>query len=120
MVTANDVDAALVLPAVSVCLVVKVCTPGASALAGVILQIPNAFATVVPSTVVPSLSYSVTVAPASTAAPLMVGVSSEVMLSLLSAPVSLASVRSSAPGAAGLLKSILTGKFVLGSLTLPA
>ena len=74
IVTASGVDAGLVLPLTSVCLVVKLCTPSVNGALGVMLQLPPPSATAVPRTVVPSVSYKVTVAPGSTAAPVMVGV----------------------------------------------
>ena len=98
MVTTSDADAALVLPARSVCLAVSVCAPDASALA-VIDQLPSPPAVVVPSTVVPSVSYSVTVAPGSAPPPVTVGVVALVRLSLFEAPLSLAAARSGSEGA---------------------
>ena len=75
-------------------MVVKLCTPALNAAPGVILQAPVPSATVVPNTVVPSLSYSVTVAPASTAAPVMTGMVLVVKLSVLLEPESLAVAKS--------------------------
>ena len=98
IVTPNPVDEADVLPAVSVCLAAKVCDPSERAEA-VMLQLPVSSAVVLPSDVVPSVSYSVTVFPAS-AVPVKVGVVSLVMLSVLIA-LSVPAVMSGVLGAVG-------------------
>ncbi len=88
------------LPAASVTLAVMVWLP-ADRVELVIDQLPVPSAVAVPSTVVPSVSYSVTVLLAS-AVPVKVGVVALVMLSVLDVPVSLAVARSGvleAPGA---------------------
>ena len=54
-VMAKPADATLVLPAVSVTLVVRVCAPSLRVL-DVMLQLPEPSAVAVPSTVVPSVS----------------------------------------------------------------
>ena len=88
------------LPARSVCLRgQRVMRPGSSDEL-VIDQLPEPSAARVPSTVVPSVSYSVTVAPASAPLPLTVGVVLLVRLSVLDAPLSDAAARSGALGAA--------------------
>ena len=94
------------LPARSVCLAVSVCRPSPSAEL-VIDQLPEPSAVAVPSTVVPSVSYSVTVAPASAPLPVTVGVVLLVRLSVLDAPLSDAAARSGALGAAAVV-SIVT------------
>ncbi len=69
-------EALLALPAVSVAFAVIVCEPSLSVEA-VMLQLPLPSAVVVPSDVVPSVSYTVTIALAS-AVPVKVGVLSDV------------------------------------------
>jgi len=90
-------EATEVLPAASVALAVMVWVPALNA-DEVMLQVPPV-ATAVPSTVVPSVSYSVTVLPDS-AVPVKTGVVLLVMLSVLS-PVSVALVMSGVLGAEG-------------------
>src|SRR5260221_1268072 len=68
IVTASPADAALVLPAMSVCLAVRVWLPLVS-VALVIDRLPEASAIAVPSDVVPLVSYSGTVAPTSAPRP---------------------------------------------------
>ena len=93
IVTFSAVEALLDPPESVVCVADSVWMPSASSLA-VIVQFPAAVATAVPSTVVPSLSCSVTVAPASAPTPAKTGVATLVMLSLSEAPLSLAAARS--------------------------
>ena len=64
IVTASAGEAALTLPARSVCFAVRVCAPSPSAEL-VIDQLPAPSAATLPSAVVPFVSYSVTAAPAS-------------------------------------------------------
>lgn len=66
----------------------------------VMLQLPEPSDVVVPSTVVPLVSYKVTMLLA-VAVPLKIGVVSLVMLSVLDAPESVPLVMSGVPGAAG-------------------
>ena len=63
MVTGKPADAALTLPAISVAVTLMLCVPSAKVVL-VMAQLPPV-AMAVPSTVVPSVSYNVTVAPAS-------------------------------------------------------
>ena len=119
MVTVRAADAALVLPAASVALVVNVWLPALSVL-DVMLQLPEPSAVAVPSTVVPSVSYNFTVAPASTPLPVMVGVVKLVMLSALLAPVSEPLARSGAFDADGAVVSIVTVSPADAALVLPA
>ncbi len=91
-------EAVEVLPAVSVALAVMVWVPELNA-EEVMLQVPPV-ATAVPNTVVPSVSYSVTVLPDS-AVPVKTGVVLLVMLSVLDAPVSEALFMSGVLGAEG-------------------
>ena len=116
IVTAKAAEGALTLPAVSVSVVVSVWLPFPRAVL-VMLQVPPAVATPLPTGVVPS--NSVTVLPAG-AEPMKVGVVTLVMLSLFDAPVSDAGVRSGADGAAGAIVSIVTASAAEGALTLPA
>ena len=104
MVTGKPADAALTLPAVSVALAVTVRVPCDRGLV-VIDQAPPV-AMPVPSTVVPSVSYNLTVEPAS-AVPVKVGVVSLVMLSVPDTPVSLAEAKSGPLGAAGAVLSMV-------------
>ena len=104
IVTVSPADAALVLPDASVTLVVSVCAPLVSALV-VMLQLPEPSAVVVPSRVVPSVSYSLTVAPASAPPPVTVGVVTLVMLSVLLLPESEPAVMSKPDGAVGAVVS---------------
>ena len=85
----------------------------------VIVQLPEPSATLAPSIVVPSLSYKVTVAPASAPLPVKVGVVTLVMLSVFDEPLSEAAVRSGALGAAAAV-SIVTLSDADAALTLPA
>jgi hypothetical protein len=103
--TLRPVEPALALPAVSVALAVSVCAPSPSALV-VIDQLPPV-AVAVPSTVVPSVSYSVTADPAS-AVPVIVGVVLLVMPSVLELPLSSAVARPVVPGVAGAVLSTVT------------
>jgi hypothetical protein len=100
MVSANVADATPTLPARSVCLADRAWAPSPS-IELVIDQAPDTSAMAVPSTVVSSVSYSVTVAPPSTPLPVTTGVVTLVMLSVLDGPVSDAAVRSGADGADG-------------------
>ena len=104
IVTARAVDATPVLPAASVTLALSVCAPSVSALV-VMLQLPEPSAVVVPSRVVPSVSYSLTVAPASAPPPVTVGVVTLVMLSVLLLPESEPAVMSKPDGAVGAVVS---------------
>src|SRR5258707_1160080 len=81
MWTGSAAEATLALPAMSVWVAVRLWSPSNSGEL-VIVQLPAASATAVPSTVVPLVSYSVTVAPASAPLPLTVGVVSLLMLSV--------------------------------------
>ncbi len=119
IVTVRPADAALVLPAASVTLVVNVCVPLVNVL-DVMLQLPEPSAVVVPSNVVPSVSYNLTVAPASAPLPVRVGVVTLVMLSVLLLPESEALARSAAPGAVGAVVSTVTARPVDAELVLPA
>src|SRR5207237_182314 len=98
IVTASPAEAALVLPAMSVCLVVRVWLP-LDNVELVIDQLPKPSAVAVPRTVVPLVSNSVTVAPASAPLPLNTGVVLLVMLSVSDEPESEAAVMSGADGA---------------------
>jgi hypothetical protein len=98
MVTASPDDADEVLPAASVALAVTVWLPEDS-VDEVIDQLPPV-AVAVPSEVVPSVSYNVTVLPLS-AVPVKVGVVLLVMLSLFEVPVSVPLVMSGVEGALG-------------------
>src|SRR5260370_26175709 len=69
IVTTRPAEAALVLPAISVCLAVSVWLPLDNVVL-VIDQLPEPSAVAVPRTVVPLVSNSVTVAPASAPPPL--------------------------------------------------
>ncbi len=84
------------------------------------LQLPEPSAVVVPSNVVPSVSYSLTVAPASAPLPVTVGVVALVRLSVLLVPVSDPLARSAAPEAVGVVVSIVTVKPADPALVLPA
>ena len=81
---------------------------------------PEPSAVVVPSNVVPSVSYNLTVAPASTPLPVRVGVVALVMLSELLEPESDALARSEAPAADGAVVSIVTVRLADAALVLPA
>ena len=82
------------------------------------LQLPEPSAVAVPSTVVPSVSYRVTVLLAS-AVPVKVGVVLLVLLSVDELPVSVAAVMSGALGAVGAVLSYIT-VLVACVATLPA
>ena len=110
IVTTRPVDAAETLPATSVCFAVSVCAPAASAEL-VMLHAPAPLATAVPSTVVPLVSNSVTVAPASAPVPVNVGVVLLVMSSVAEIPLSDAAARSGALGAAAAVVSITIALF---------
>ena len=84
------------------------------------LQLPEPSAVAVPSTVVPSVSYNLTVAPASAPLPVMVGVVALVRLSELLLPVSEPVARSAALGAAGVEVSMVTVRPADAALVLPA
>ena len=105
MVMAKPEDALLTLPAASVTLAVMVWLPLLK-VDDVMLQLPPV-AVVVPSTVVPSVSYKVTVLPAS-AVPVRVGVVSLVMLSVLDVPESDAKSKSGVDGTDGVAASTNT------------
>jgi hypothetical protein len=98
IVTASGDDAADTLPAASTAFAVNVWLPSASVPA-VIDQVPPV-AVAVPSTVVPFVSYKVTVLPLS-AVPVMTGVAFAVMSSVFDEPLSLALPRSGVDGAFG-------------------
>ena len=119
IVTVRLLDAAPTLPAVSVTLAVRVWVPSASALV-VTDQLPELSAVAVPSTVVPFVSYSVTVLPGSAPAPLTVGVLLLVMLSVLLVPLSELANTSRPVGALGAVVSIVTESEEDAPLSLPA
>lgn len=98
-VMVNPADAMLSLPAVSVTLAVIVWLAELN-VDEVMLQLPEPSDVVVPNTVVPSVSYKVTVLLA-VAVPLKTGVVLLVMLSELDAPESVPLVMSGALGAVG-------------------
>ena len=102
MMMFSPVEAEETLPAASVALAVSVCEPAAKA-EDVIDQLPPV-AVLVPNTVVPSESYTVTVVPDS-AVPVNVGVVSLVMSSLLELPESVPLVMLGVEVAAGALVS---------------
>ena len=104
MVMAKPADALLTLPAASVTLAVIVWLPLLK-VEDVMLQLPPV-AVVVPSTV-PSVSYKVTVLPAS-AVPVRVGVVSLVTLSVLEVPESDAKSKSGVDGTDGVAASTNT------------
>src|SRR4029079_15750524 len=118
IVMARPAEATLVLPAMSVCLAVSVWLP-ADSVELVIDQLPEASASPVPSTVVPLVSNSVTVAPASAPPPANTGVVLLVMLSVCEVPVSVAAVMSGADGAAAAV-SIVMARPAEATLVLPA
>src|SRR5437868_4663131 len=99
IVTASPAEAALVLPAMSVCLAVRVWLP-LDSVELVIDQLPEPSATPVPRTVVPLVSNSVTVAPASAPPPVHTGVVSLVLLRVLDVPGSEAAAMSGVDAAA--------------------
>jgi hypothetical protein len=114
----SPADAELVLPAASVAFTVTVCAPVPSTDA-VMLQLPLPSAAAMPSTVVPSVSYSVTALPASVV-PVKIGVVSFVILSVLEVPVSEPAVISGAAGADGADISIVMLSSADAVLMLPA
>src|SRR5471032_2095101 len=118
MVTARPDETVLTLPAASVVFALSECTPGLNRLL-VMDQLPLPSATTLPSTLVPLLSYSVTVEPAS-AVPLKVSVVTLVMLSLFEVPLSLALARSGVDGAAGANVSKLSAGVLPAPPLLPA
>jgi hypothetical protein len=81
--------------------------------------LPEPSAVVVPSTVVPSVSYKVTAEPAS-AVPVSVGVVSLVRLSVEEVPLSDAALKSGAEGVVGAIASIVTDKALDTEELLPA
>src|SRR4029079_1388019 len=85
----------------------------------VILQLPEPSATAVPNTVLPFVSYKVTVAPTSALLPVKVGVVLFVMLSVLEVPESDPAIKSGAEGAATVV-SIVTLNALDATLTFPA
>src|SRR5437588_509270 len=85
IVTARLVEAALVLPAMSVSVAVSAWLP-LDRVELVIDQLPELSATALPSDVVPLVSNRVTVAPASAPLPVNTGVVTLVMLSVLDEP----------------------------------
>lgn len=99
IVTDSEDEATEVLPAASVAFAVRIWVPSLNA-DDVMLQFPEPSAVAVPSNVVPSVSYNLTVLLAS-AVPVKTGVVLLVMLSVLDVPVSVALVMSGVPGAAG-------------------
>ena len=119
IVTDRPVEAGPVFPAASVSLVVRVCVPLLSVLE-VMLQLPELSAVAVPNTVVPFVSYRVTVAPTSAPEPVITGVVTLVMLSVLLLPESEALARSGAPEADGAVVSIVTDRPVEAGPVLPA
>ena len=84
------------------------------------LQLPEPSAVAVPSTVVPSVSYSLMIAPASAPLPVMVGVVALVRLSVLLVPASDALDKSGATAAIGTLVSIVTVRLADAAPVLPA
>ena len=120
IVTDRLLEALLTLPAVSVALAVMVCMPSVSCTVLVIDQIPVVPSAVsVPSTVMPSVSYKVTVALFS-ALPVKVGKVVLVMSSLVLVPLSLPASKSGVSGAPGAVVSISTTSPLEALLTLPA
>ena len=120
IVTVKPVDKLLSLPARSVALIFTTCTPSVMAfrLSTVILQLPLPSAPMVPSSLVPFVSYSVMVALAS-AVPEKVGVAVLVISSELELPESLPLVISGAPGVVGAVVSttkVLLAETVVFSL----
>src|SRR5258705_187357 len=105
IVTERPAEATLVLPAMSVCLAVRVWLPPDN-VELVIDQLPEPFAVAVPRTVVPLVSNSVTVAPTSAPLPVNTGVVTLVMLSVLDDPVSVTAVMSGAAGAPAVVSSV--------------
>jgi len=118
IVTDRLLEALLTLPAVSLALAVRVCAPSLK-VELVIDHLPEPSAVVAPSTVLPSVSYKVTVALASEV-PLKIGVVVLVRSSLLLVPLSSALLKSGVPGALGAVVSIVISKLLEALLTLPA
>ena len=110
IVTVKPADAALVLEAASVALAVSVCEPWLNVLL-VIDQMPLPLAVALPSSVVPSVSYNLTVEFGS-AVPVNVPVVMLVMLSVEELPLSLPEVRSGVPGGEGAVVSAGSGSGV--------
>ena len=117
-ITTGKAVLVLSLPAGSVALTCRFCVPSASVAVGVMLQLPLAATTAVPSTVVPLGAYRVMVSPGVAPVPVMVGVLSLVMLSVVR-PLLLATARVAA-GADGFWVSMLTASVGLAALMLPA
>ncbi len=117
IVSVNPEEALLILPAVSVALAVIVCEP-ALRLELVIDQLPSA-AVVVPNTVVPSVSFKVTVEPLS-AVPVKVGVVTLLISSVFEIPVSLLLLKSGVEGALGAKVSKLKEGVMPAPPVLPA
>src|SRR4249919_3242612 len=119
MVTWYAVEAAPWLPAVSVALAVMVWLPWPSAV--VVIENAPPVATPLPSTVVPSVSYSVTVLPAS-AVPAIVSVASfeEPLSATVPVTGSTSSVTDVIAGAAGAVASMVTWYAVEAAPWLPA
>ena len=99
----GTVVAGLVLPAGSVAVTRTFCSPSASACVGVTLQVPSAATTVVRTS--PVGMVTVIVSPG-VAVPVMVGVVSLVVLSVLLTPVSLAAATSAAGAAGGVVSRV--------------
>src|SRR5471032_289920 len=117
MVSASAPLATEALPARSNCLAVRVCAPTAS-VPLVMLQAPLPSAVALPSSVVPSVSYSLTTALAA-AVPVTTGVAILVMPSPRG-PLSLATASSGAPGAVGASVSMVSTRPALATELLPA
>src|SRR5207249_4344423 len=117
MVTVRLVDAALTLPATSVCFGAGVCAPSAhTGLA--MLQLPLSAALLLRSLFVLLVSYRVALPPGSAPLPFTTVFRSLVMLSV-ALPLSDAAARSGALGAAAAV-SMVTVRLVDAALTLPA
>lgn len=114
--TSTGVEDDETLPAVSVCMVVRLYVPSVRAGEGVRVIVPPAQ---VPEASVVTPSLSVTVAPVSQLA-IKSGVVSEVMSSEFELPVSVPDVMFGAPGAPGVVASMVTERFELAVETLPA
>lgn len=117
MVTERAEDAAELLPAASVAVAVILWLPAAKVEA-VILQLPEPSAVALP-TEPSTLEVKVTVTLASEV-PLKVGVLSDVSLSALELPVSLAASRSGVPGAFGAVESMVTARALEADEVFPA
>ena len=118
IVTSILAEVLLTLPAVSLVLAVRVCVPSLS-MELVIDQLPEPSAVVVPSTVLPSVSYSTMLAFASEV-PVKIGVVDLVMSSLLLVPLSLPGDKSGALGVLGASGSIVISRSLEAALALPA